>query len=281
MIQAFNDDMPYDQFVKAQIAGDLMDPKDPLQDAAGHRVSGTGSLVLRQRLERSDSRRRAARPRGRGHARFPRPDGCMRALPRSQVRSDSADRLLRAGRRFLQHDLRRVSAGAARRSSTNTRRLEDELDEKQKILQETEADSTSELSRCSRLQTSNYLEGVWEVTGKQKKEIAQVVNARKLDYELLERWIKYMGKPTDKYHNKDEWQAMMKKGGGTPAGSEETRRQVPAGRSLTSMLAKDEIDDENRSSPTRTSTAPSPRSAPTSPATSFRTRISIRARCCA
>ena len=27
VIQAFNDDMPYDQFVKAQLAGDLLDPK--------------------------------------------------------------------------------------------------------------------------------------------------------------------------------------------------------------------------------------------------------------
>ena len=53
------------------------------------------------------------------------------------------------------------------------------------------------------------------MTGKQKKEMAQVVNDRKLDYELLDRWIKYMAKPTDKYHNKDAWQAMMKKGGGT------------------------------------------------------------------
>ena len=40
--------------------------------------------------------------------------------------------------------------------------------------------------------------GVWEVTGKPKKDMAQVVNDRQLDYELLDRWIKYMAKPTDK-----------------------------------------------------------------------------------
>ncbi len=32
--------------------------------------------------------------------------------------------------------------------------------------------------------------------------MAQVVEQRKLDYELLERWIKYMAKPTEKYKNK-------------------------------------------------------------------------------
>ena len=75
------------------------------------------------------------------------------------------------------------------------------------------------------MQTSNYLQGVWEVTGKQKKDIAQVVESRKLDYELLERWIKYMAKPTDKYKYKDAWQAMMKKDGGTRGRGEETCQQ--------------------------------------------------------
>ena len=35
VIQAFNNDMPYDTFVKAQIAGDLMPSDDPLQYKAG------------------------------------------------------------------------------------------------------------------------------------------------------------------------------------------------------------------------------------------------------
>ena len=38
-----------------------------------------------------------------------------------------------------------------------------------------------------------------------------MVENRKLDYELLQRWIKYMEKPTDKYKYKEAWQAMMKR----------------------------------------------------------------------
>jgi hypothetical protein len=60
-------------------------------------------------------------------------------------------------------------------------KLEDAVDEKQKILQETNTSLTNELSHALAYQTSNYLQGVWEVTGRQKKEIAQVVDARKLD----------------------------------------------------------------------------------------------------
>ncbi len=36
----------------------------------------------------------------------------------------------------------------------------------------------------------------------QKKEKDQVVESRKLDYELLDRWITYIGKTTDKYKDK-------------------------------------------------------------------------------
>ena len=79
VIQAFNDDMPYDVFVKAQIAGDLMPSTDPLQYQPG-----AGLL----RAEPGD----AGRSRGRHHARLPRPDRGLRAVPRSQVRSDSARR---------------------------------------------------------------------------------------------------------------------------------------------------------------------------------------------
>ena len=45
----------------------------------------------------------------------------------------------------------------------------------------------------------------------QKREADQVVESRKLDYELLERWITYLGKTTDKYHQKESWQALMKR----------------------------------------------------------------------
>ena len=38
-----------------------------------------------------------------------------------------------------------------------------------------------------------------------------MVESRKLDYELLDRWVKYMAKPTDKYKYKEAWQAMMKR----------------------------------------------------------------------
>src|SRR5204862_704325 len=49
VIQAFNDDMPYDQFVKAQIAGDLLDHKEKY-------ITGLGFYALRPKAEMQDDR---------------------------------------------------------------------------------------------------------------------------------------------------------------------------------------------------------------------------------
>ena len=87
---------------------------------------------------------------------------------------------------------------------------EEEVEKKQKVLQTMQTNLSAQLSESLAFKTANYLEAVYEVAG-QKKEIDAVVEARKLDYELLQRWIKYMEKPTDKYKFKESWQAMMKK----------------------------------------------------------------------
>ena len=119
------------------------------------------------------------------------------------------------------------------------------MDEKKEIAKQMTEDASNELSRSLALQTSNYLEGVWEVTGKEKKDVSDVVEARKLDYELLDRWIKYMAKPTDKYKNKDAWQAMMKKDGGTKAEAKKLAEQFQDEVEQV-MLQKNDLDAQNK-----------------------------------
>jgi hypothetical protein len=94
-------------------------------------------------------------------------------------------------------------------------------------------------------QISNYLQGVFDVKGPRKQDIANVVETRKLDYEILERWIKYMDKETKKYPHKDAWQAMMKK----PApNAQEAKRLADQFQAdvVAVMLARQEIDEENK-----------------------------------
>ena len=126
VIKAFNDDMRYDQFVKAQLAGDLLTAGSAEgAGSAGNSVESTRARTLPalgflglgpwfydNGAGRDHARRRASRSRRRRVARLPRADGRLRALPRPQIRSDPDRGLLLARRCLLQHRLHEIPARA-------------------------------------------------------------------------------------------------------------------------------------------------------------------------
>ena len=97
VVQAFNEDMPYDQFVKAQLAGDLMQPKE--------RYAG-GLGLFANNPEFQDDR---VDTLTRGFLGF---TVACAAVSRSQVRPDPESRLLRAARGLRQQPAQPVPAGA-------------------------------------------------------------------------------------------------------------------------------------------------------------------------
>ena len=94
VIRSFNNDKPYDQFVREQLAGDEIDPHDPeMLVAVGFPPNGSVGA------DRHGSRegRASAFPRrrdGRGRADLSRHADAVRTLPRPQVRSHSDEGLL-------------------------------------------------------------------------------------------------------------------------------------------------------------------------------------------
>ncbi len=105
IIDSFNADKPYDEFVREQIAGDLLAESGPA-DKYAERVVATGFLAL--------SRRYSTGPYDLWHLtledtidttglRVPRDDAALRTVPRSQIRPSPDAGLLRALRRLLQH----------------------------------------------------------------------------------------------------------------------------------------------------------------------------------
>src|SRR5260370_22523967 len=78
------------------------------------------------------------------------------------------------------------------------------------MLQIMEINLGTQLAESLAFKASLYLQGVYDVVAL-KRDAETVVETRKLDYELLQRWIKYMEKPTDKYKYKEAWHAMMKR----------------------------------------------------------------------
>ena len=244
VVRAFNDDLPYDQFVKAQLAGDLMDP------AVRHKMlPATGFLGLgpwyydngSNEVTRADERHDRVDAVTRGFLGLT--VQCARCHDHKYDPIPQSDYYALAGVFF--NTIYEEYPQAPKKVVDDFKKIEDAIDEKQKVLEELQKDLTGELARSLSLQTSNYLMGVWEVTGKQKKEMPQVVNDRRLDYELFDRWIKYMAKPTTKYHNKDEWQAMMKKGGGTK--QDATKLAEKFQQDIVDVtVADDAIEEENR-----------------------------------
>jgi hypothetical protein len=243
IIQALNDDMPYDQFVRAQLAGDLLDAKTRYKTLPATGFLGLGPWYYdngSNEVTRADERHDRVDAVTRGFLGLT--VACARCHDHKYDPIPQTDYYALAG--VFYNTIYEEYPAAPKKVVSEYLKLEDDLDEKQKILQEENQNLSKQLSHALTLQVSNYLQGVYEVSGKPKKEMPQVVEQRKLDYELLERWVKYMAKPTDKYHNKDAWQAMMKKGGAAEEAKklgEKFQEEI-----IQVMLAKNDIDDQNK-----------------------------------
>jgi hypothetical protein len=81
------------------------------------------------------------------------------------------------------------------------------------------------------------------VTGEPKDEIPKVVDAAKLDYELFDRWLKFLAKPPRFYPYLTKWQEMIKAGGT----ADEARKLADEfqGLLLDVMFDRKEVKEEN------------------------------------
>ncbi len=216
VINAFNDDMPYDQFVRDQIAGDLLDEKTRYKTLPATGFLGLGPWYYDNgavEVTRADERHDKVDVVTRGFLGLT--VACARCHNHKYDPIPQTDYYSLAGV-FLNTAYHRYPM-APKSVVDQYTKTEDELEKKQKALQELQTNLGTQLSESLVFQTSNYLQGAYEVAG-QKRDIETVVESRKLDYETLERWIAYMAKVTDKYHYKDAWQAMMKKATPSAAG---------------------------------------------------------------
>jgi hypothetical protein len=264
VIQAFNDDLPYDQFVKAQLAGDLLDEKVRYKNLPATGFLGLGPWYFDNgsvEVTRADERHDRVDVVSRGFLGLT--VACARCHDHKYDPIPQTDYYALAG--VFKNTSYREYPLAPKAVVEEHLKIEAEVEKKQKVLQEMQTALSASLSESLAFQTANYLEGVYEVAG-QKKEKDAIVEARKLDYELLERWIAYLGKTTDKYHEKDAWQALVKKavpaaaasgggrsgrggrGGGAGGGHPEVKKLAEEFQAnvVKAMLARKELDDENQ-----------------------------------
>jgi hypothetical protein len=227
VIQAFNDDLPYDQFVKAQLAGDLLDAKSRYKTLPATGFLGLGPWYYDNgsvEVTRADERHDRVDVVTRGFLGLT--VACARCHDHKYDPIPQTDYYALAGV-FLNtsyHEYPQVPKSVLDQYT----KIEEEVEKKQKVMQQMQTNFSNQLSESLVFQTANYLEGVYDVVGT-KKEVADVVETRKLDYELLTRWIAYMGKTTDKYKFKEPWQAFMKRAAAAPAGGRGGRGGMGAG----------------------------------------------------
>ena len=179
VIKAFNDDMPYDLFVKAQIAGDFLEGgKDP------NLVAGLAFYGLSPQFQ--DDRIDAT---GRGflgltvhcaqchdHKFDPIPTEDYYALL-GVFNSSEVDEFPLADEKTVE-SYEKQAKGIA---------------DEQKQLNDLLGTQARQLAEALAGNTAAYLEATWNILGPRRRDTAEVAHEFFLDEETLERWVRYLG----------------------------------------------------------------------------------------
>jgi mono/diheme cytochrome c family protein len=212
VIKAFNEDLPYDNFVKMQIAGDLMEKKPTQDELKATGFLGGAPWIWDQ-----------AEPlQGRADERNERIDAVTRGFLGLTV----------ACARCHDHKYDPILAkdyyalGGIFANSTYKEynfvpdsevdfwkqkfKLANDKDDAAADYYKTE---TEQLAKALAAQTSTYMVAAWQVSGKPKMKLEDAADKARLDPEMLDRWVKFLAKKPLFYPNLKEWQAMVAEGG--------------------------------------------------------------------
>ena len=220
VVDAFNADMPYDTFAMAHLAADLMPTEDRarLLPALGFLGQGPWYYDLADPpVARADERHDRVDVTSRGFLGLT--VGCARCHDHKYDPIGTHDYYSFAGI-FNNTDYHEYpiadSAEAAHFESEKEfiEQLEEGLDE----YMSTESE---QLARVLTLQTSEYMQAAWKVTGKEQIPAQRAASEARLDLETLERWIDFLDDQPKHYPFLTDWQALIADEGGTEEKAEE------------------------------------------------------------
>jgi mono/diheme cytochrome c family protein len=242
VIKAFNDDLPYDRFVKAQVAGDLMDEPVRARVLPALGFLGLGPWFYDNgavEITRADERHDRVDVVSRGFLGLT--VGCARCHDHKYDPIPTRDYYALAGV-FLNttyHEYPLVPQSVVE----EYRAQEKKIEQKEKLLAEFMETESRQLGETLALQAVKYMKAAWKVTGEPREDMATVANAEKLDYELFDRWIRFLAKPPKFYPYLTAWQEMIKRGG--TAGEADRLAAEFQELLLGVMFEKKEIREEN------------------------------------
>jgi mono/diheme cytochrome c family protein len=242
VIKAFNDDMPYDQFVKAQLAADQLNPAVRTRNLAALGFLGLGPWYYDNgavEVTRADERNDRVDAVTRGFLGLT--VACARCHDHKYDPIPATDYYAVAGV-FLNSEYHDYPL-APKAVVEAYKAADKQIEKKQEMLGEFMQKESAQLAQTLAFQASKYMVAAWRVMGEPKDDKAKIVDAQKLDYELFDRWLRFLDKPPTFYPFLKSWQEMVK-AGGTEA---EARRQAGDFQTLLVevLLARRDIDDEN------------------------------------
>ena len=242
VIKAFNDDMPYDQFVRAQLAADLLGDEHRARVLPALGFLGLGPWFYDNgavEVTRADERHDRVDVVSRGFLGLT--VGCARCHDHKYDPIPTKDYYALASV-FLNTAYKEYPL--APQSVVEQYKAQDKkIEKKESLLDDFRRIESTQLAQTLALQAAGYMQAAWKVTGEPKEEVRKVVEADRLDYELFDRWLKFLAKPPKFYPNLKSWQEMIKRGGTKGEAAKlaaEFQSQI-----LEVMFDRKELNDEN------------------------------------
>ena len=179
VIQAFNDDMPYDLFVKAQIAGDFLKGGQDPNLVAGLAFYGLSPQFQDDRIDAT----------GRGFLGLTVQCAQCHDHKFDPIPTEDYYALLGV---FNSSEVDEFPLADEQTVEAYEKKAEKVADE-QKLLGDFLGTQARQLAKALAGNTAAYLEGTWNVLGPRKRAAAEVAHEFFLDEETLERWVRYLG----------------------------------------------------------------------------------------
>ena len=212
VIKAFNDDLPYDQFVTAQLAADQLDPAQRVRHLPALGFLGLGPWYYDNgavEITRADERNDRVDVVSRGLLGLT--VACARCHDHKYDPIPTKDYYSLAGV-FLNTEYHEYPM--APKSVVDQYKADEKtVEKKEKLLGDYLQKESQQLGETLVFQASRYMQAAFRVTGEKKEDKNKVVETEKLDYELFDRWLRFLAKPPVYYPYLKPWQEMIAKGG--------------------------------------------------------------------
>lgn len=212
VINALNNDMPYDTFVKAQLAADLMDPKLRDKMIPGLGFNGIGIWAMNDNPAPID---RASEWNDKvdttSKALLGLTVGCARCHDHKYDPIPQKDYYRLAGvfASTNYHAYPLVSKDVV----DEYEKKKKELDDREKALKDFENKASDLEAQALFAQTEDYMVAAWRVGAEKGASVASISDKYRLDPEMLERWVVFLKKKPTNYSFLVPWQKMVASGG--------------------------------------------------------------------